>query len=102
MTNPQRQPLTRSEIKTALAKLPGWSFGKNKLTKQFQFKTFRDAMAFIVRLAFEAEALNHHPELMNVYNRVTIALNTHDADGKVTAMDVALAGQIEKAFQAKN
>ncbi len=101
MINPQRQPLTRKEIKTALAKLPGWSFSKNKLTKHFEFKNFRDALAFIVRLAFEAEALNHHPELTNVYNKVTLALNTHDAGGKVTVMDVALAGKIEKISHPK-
>ena len=49
-----------------------------------------------MRVAFEAEALNHHPEWTNVYNRVAIRLNTHDAGGKVTRKDVELAQRIQK------
>ena len=52
----------------------------------------------MVRAAFEAEAMNHHPEWTNVYNRVTVRLNTHDAGGKVTARDVELAERMEKVF----
>ena len=49
----------------------------------------------MVRAGFEAEAMNHHPEWTNVYNRVAIRLNTHDAGGKVTAKDVELAKRIQ-------
>ena len=49
----------------------------------------------MVRVSFEAEGMNHHPEWTNVYNRVSIRLNTHDAGGKVTAKDVALAQKIQ-------
>jgi 4a-hydroxytetrahydrobiopterin dehydratase len=49
----------------------------------------------MVRVGFEAEAMNHHPDWTNVYNRVAIRLNTHDAGGKVTAKDVTLAQKIE-------
>jgi len=52
-------------------------------------------MAFIVLIGFEAESANHHPELYNVYSTVRIALNTHDAGGKVTQKDVDLARAIE-------
>ena len=91
-------PLIAAEIQTALGGLPGWTFERDALAKNFQFKNFREAMAFMVRASFEAEAMNHHPEWTNVYNRVAIRLNTHDAGGKVTAKDVELAGRIEKAL----
>jgi len=94
-------PLTSAEIASALAGLPGWVFAGDALAKNFQFKTFPEAMAFMMRAAFEAEAMNHHPEWTNVYNRVSVRLNTHDAGGKVTAKDAELAGRIEKAFGGK-
>ena len=89
------QPLTRSEIDSALEELDGWVFESDQIKKSFSFDTFRDAVAFIVRLSFEAEELNHHPSLRNVYNRVDLALNTHDASGKVTEKDIALAKRID-------
>lgn len=91
-----REPLSREEIDRALQELDGWTFESDRLVKQITFGDFREAMGFIVRVAFEAEALDHHPDLHNVYNRVTLALNTHDAGGgKVTAFDVALAKKID-------
>ncbi|HWZ95044.1 MAG TPA: 4a-hydroxytetrahydrobiopterin dehydratase [Opitutaceae bacterium] len=92
------KPLSSAKIQAALADLPGWAFRRNALAKTFQCKTFREAMGFMVRAAFEAEAMNHHPEWTNVYNRVTVRLNTHDAGGKVTARDVELAERMEKVF----
>ena len=91
-----RQPLSKEEIAQALQELDGWTFENDRLVKQFMFGDFREAMGFIVRVAFEAEALDHHPDLHNVYNKVTLALNTHDAGGKVTAFDVALAQKIDR------
>ena len=79
-----------------MQELDGWIFENDRLVKQFMFGDFREAMGFIVRVAFEAEALDHHPDLHNVYNKVTLALNTHDAGGKVTAFDVALAQKIDR------
>jgi 4a-hydroxytetrahydrobiopterin dehydratase len=90
------KPLPLKKIKSALARLPGWTFERDALAKAYSFKDFRAAMAFMLHVGFEAEALNHHPEWTNVYNRVAVRLNTHDAGGKVTAKDVALAGRIEK------
>lgn len=89
-------PLTPEEITTARGTLPGWSFENNCLTKTFTFDTFREAMSFMLRVAFEAEGLNHHPDWSNVYNRVVVRLNTHDAGGKVTAKDVELAKRIQR------
>lgn len=88
-------PLTPDQIKQALADLPGWKHESDALVKQFKFGSFKEALGFIVRLGLEAEAINHHPDLHNVYNRVTLRLNTHDAGGKVTRKDVDLARAIE-------
>ena len=88
--------LTTDEITQACSKLAGWSFERDALTKTFKFGSFREALSFMVRVGFEAEELNHHPEWTNVYNKVVIRLNTHDAGDKVTAKDVELATRMEK------
>ena len=88
-------PLTHEEIEAALAGLPGWRHEEDKLKKTFRFQDFREAVSFIVRLAFDAEKHGHHPELSNVYHTVNIALTTHDAGNRVTDKDVALARAIE-------
>jgi 4a-hydroxytetrahydrobiopterin dehydratase len=89
------QPLTPAEITAALLALPGWTFAADSLAKEFKFGSFREAFSFMTRVGFEAEAMDHHPDWTNVYNRVVIRLNTHDAGGKVTAKDVALARKIQ-------
>ena len=92
-------PLTKAKIEAALADgagLPGWSYQREALVKSFKFKSFKEALGFMVRVGFEAEAMNHHPEWTNVYNRVDMKLNTHDAGGKVTVKDVALARRVQE------
>jgi len=96
MNKISRIPLTEQQVETQLHDLPGWAFDGHKLLKNFQFKNFREALAFIVRLGVEAESLDHHPEIKNVYNKVDLALNTHDAGGRVTELDLELARRIEK------
>ena len=88
------QPLDDDQIVAALEDLPDWQRAEDRLQRTFEFPDFRAAMAFMVRAGFEAEQRNHHPEWTNVYNRVQVSLNTHSADGKITAKDVDLA----KAF----
>jgi len=95
MSKISRLPLTEPEINAALAELPVWVSTGDKLVKKFQFKNFREALAFIVRIGLEAEGLDHHPEIKNVYNKVELGLNTHDAGGRITALDVELARRIE-------
>jgi 4a-hydroxytetrahydrobiopterin dehydratase len=92
---PSRDPLSDDAIADALDDLPGWTYEDDRLTKTYEFSDFREAISFVVRLSFYAEEMMHHPELENVYNTVSIALTTHDADGQVTEMDVELASQIE-------
>jgi 4a-hydroxytetrahydrobiopterin dehydratase len=88
-------PLSPSRLKAALRGLPGWTGRVNGLAKTFTFADFRTAFAFMTQVAFAADRMDHHPEWTNVYNRVTVRLNTHSAGGRVTALDVALARQIE-------
>lgn len=87
--------LGEQEIALALSSLPGWSCEDHQLGKTFRFATFREAVTFIVALSFEAEAMNHHPEIQNVYNRVGIRLTTHEEGDEVTEKDVKLAQKIE-------
>ena len=82
-------------IKPELAQLKDWKFDKNAIEKQFEFKNFTQALAFIVQVGFLAEKQNHHPELINVYNKVTLRLNTHTENG-VTSKDIDLAKAIDK------
>ncbi|MEM9782438.1 MAG: 4a-hydroxytetrahydrobiopterin dehydratase [Pseudomonadota bacterium] len=74
----------------------GWVLSEDgkAIQKQFKFKNFRAAMAWMMRAAFEAEAMDHHPEWFNVYNRVDVRLTTHDAGG-LSDKDVALAERME-------
>ncbi len=89
-------PLTTEEIDAALATLPGWALRDGALAKDFNFGSFREALSFMVRVGFEAEAMDHHPDWTNVYNRVAVRLNTHDAGGRVTAKDVELARRLQQ------
>ena len=88
--------LTESAIQDALAKLPGWAFADDTISKTYRFASFTEAIGFITEMAFACERANHHPDLTNVYSTVTMRLNTHDAGGKVTEKDIDLAGEIEK------
>jgi len=82
--------LSDAEVSQRVAALPGWSVKDGKLHKSLTFADFAQAFAFMTDVAREAEALNHHPEWFNVYNRVAIDLTTHDAGG-ITTLDFELA-----------
>lgn len=90
-----RTRLSEVQLGAALADLDGWTHVDDSLIKTFQFRSFREAISFLVRVSFEAERLNHHPEIANVYNRVKLTLRTHDAGNVVTQADVDLARAIE-------
>ncbi len=86
--------LSEGEIITRLATVPGWTLASGKLQKTFQFPSFVEAFGFMTQVALHAEALDHHPEWSNVYNRVVIALNTHDVGG-ISERDFQLAHKID-------
>ncbi len=89
------EQLTASEIEKKLKTLEGWEFNENALETTFEFQNFKEAFTLMTRIAFECEALNHHPDWTNVYNRLHIRLSTHDAGG-VTEKDFELARLIEE------
>jgi 4a-hydroxytetrahydrobiopterin dehydratase len=91
-----RTPLSRSEIENELVSLPGWVLECDALAKTYGFADFRTAMGFMVRVGFEAEELNHHPEWTNIYKTVAVRLSTHDAGGKVTELDCELARRMDR------
>ena len=82
----------RIGARAALARLPGWSAveGRDAVAKSFRFADFNAAFGWMTRVALKADAMDHHPEWSNVYNRVEVLLATHDAGG-VTELDVGLA-----------
>ncbi len=92
-------PLTSDQIKKELGNLDGWSHSDDKLHRDLKFDNFKEALSFMVRVGFEAEAQAHHPEWQNVYNSVSVSLSTHDAGGKVTSKDIELAKAIDKIYK---
>jgi 4a-hydroxytetrahydrobiopterin dehydratase len=73
-----------------------WKEENNALHRNFEFKDFSEAFAFMTRVALLAEKHDHHPEWKNVYNKVSIKLNTHSAGDIVTEKDRKLAAAIDK------
>ena len=87
--------LSQQDIQGRLAGLRGWSLKGDAVTREFTLASFPDAIAFVTRLAFDAEAADHHPDLHVNYKRVTVSWSTHD-EGGVTEKDFAGVAQSEK------
>jgi len=86
--------MTETEIAAALPKLPGWILKEGKLHREYKFPDFKHAMEFMHSAIEPIDNMDHHPEWFNVYNKVIVDLNTHDAGG-ITAMDFKLAELLE-------
>ena len=80
--------IPQQDVPKRLQKLPGWTLAGEAITRQFTFAGFPDAVAFIVRLGFAAEAVDHHPDLVVNYKRVTVTYSTH-SEGGLTDKDFA-------------
>jgi 4a-hydroxytetrahydrobiopterin dehydratase len=91
-----KQVKSDSELKGALAELPGWKQQGKALSKQFDLKGFKAAMAFAGTVGELADRNDHHPDILIQFGKVTLTLSSHDAGG-VTDRDVRLARQIEAA-----
>ncbi|MBB4291785.1 4a-hydroxytetrahydrobiopterin dehydratase [Rhizobium leguminosarum] len=92
------EKLERTAVEAELAGLAGWALNDaaSAISKTFKFSNFIEAFGFMAQAALAAEKLNHHPEWFNVYSRVDVTLNTHDAGG-LTELDFKLAKAMEKA-----
>ena len=92
-----RKLLSAEEISQRLATNPAWDTNGKILTRDFEFKDFKEAFSFLAKVALIAESLNHHPEIWNVYNKVTLKLSTHDtqpAGGGLTEFDFEFLQQL--------
>ncbi len=89
------QKLSPDALQTALKELPAWSIQNEKLHREYRFPDFAHAFGFMATAAVEIEKRNHHPEWLNVYNRVTVDLTTHDSNG-ITQKDLDLARLLEQ------
>ena len=90
------EQLTEREILQRIPELDDWRLKDGKLEKEFVFRDFIEAFGFMAQVALQAEKQNHHPEWSNVYNRVRIALTTHDLGG-ISERDFQLAAAIDAA-----
>jgi 4a-hydroxytetrahydrobiopterin dehydratase len=91
------EKLTADARKAALGRLKLWSevSGRDAIARKFKFKNFREAFAFMTKVADVAEQMNHHPEWTNIYQTVEVTLSTHDAGG-LTKLDVDMAEAMDK------
>jgi 4a-hydroxytetrahydrobiopterin dehydratase len=89
--------LTDAEIQALLSKLPGWKIVHGKLHQEYTCKDFVAAFGNMTRVALVAEAMNHHPEWFNVWNKVMIDLTTHSVKG-ISDYDFVLAEKIDEIF----
>ena len=85
--------LKEAEVREALKALPDWKPAGNAIRRDYQFKDFLAAMAFVNKVAESAEAANHHPDIDIRYNKVTLLLTSHDSGG-VTPRDLKMAKEI--------
>ena len=92
------QPLSDAERTVELASLSAWDLSADRcaISREFQFKDFAEAFTFMTEVAGIAEEMDHHPEWSNVYNRVSITLTTHDANG-LSERDIRMAKAIDSA-----
>ena len=86
--------LDQDAIQEELNHLEGWELVDDKLHKEYSFDDFVSAFGFLAKVALHAERANHHPEITNVYNSVTIDLTTHDVGG-ISDRDVQMARTID-------
>ena len=95
MSDPRNTSLSESELTEAQRELRSWRYDKSRraLYRRIEMADFPQAIAFMVRVAFEAEKNDHHPEWSNVYNRVDVWLTTHSVQG-VSDRDLAMARHI--------
>lgn len=87
------------DVNAEFSQLSGWVLNTISIEKEFTFKDFKQAFSFMLKVAFEAEALNHHPDWSNVYNKVHIKLTTHDT-GRLSPLDFKLAKAIDGFYSA--
>jgi 4a-hydroxytetrahydrobiopterin dehydratase len=87
--------LPEKEVKTRLKAHPAWTHKSGKLHREFKFAGFSEAFGFMARAALFAEKIDHHPAWTNIWNKVSVTLDTHDAGG-ITDLDFRLAAEMDR------
>ena len=90
----RRTLLTEAQIAAKLPEVPSWTRKAKSIERTWAFEDFPEALAFINRVGELAEAMNHHPDIFNSWNKVRLRLTTHDRGG-LTALDFELAAKID-------
>ena len=101
--------LTQEEIEAGLKDLPGWEFkddpstelGAGKIFKEFKFEDFKDSLNFISEMLEIFEENDHHPDVHIMYSKVLFELQRFDIGGKVTDLDLFIAGEIERHYNLR-
>ncbi len=93
--------LSPTALKAALVTLPDWKGTSKAIKRQYTFPTFPDAISFVTRLAFDAEAADHHPDLLISHRKVTVTWSTHSAGG-VTKKDITGAKASDAAARVSS
>ena len=88
--------LAENEIIEGLSKLEGWGQEGSQIVRQFKFKNFVESMGFVTKVAILAERVDHHPDILIEYSKVTITLSTH-SEGGLTEKDLSLANEIQES-----
>jgi 4a-hydroxytetrahydrobiopterin dehydratase len=95
---PRSGRLGQEQVTAGLGRVEGWTEQGGALHREFEFRSFADAFAFMTRVAFAAESMDHHPDWSNSYNRVVVRLSSHDAGG-ISDRDFRLAEAIDAAWR---
>ena len=95
MENPVTTKFSNDQIQDAMERVPQWSELNSEIQRTYQFDDFKQAMAFVNRVAQLAEQRQHHPDILIRYNKITLTLSTHDAGG-ITDKDFQLASEIDQ------
>jgi 4a-hydroxytetrahydrobiopterin dehydratase len=99
--HPAGMKLASEKIREKIEGLDGWGVDGDSIRKQYVFDGFASAVAFVVRVAFDAEAADHHPDvLISNYKKVTLTFSTHSAGG-LTEKDFAGAEAADRVFAGK-
>lgn len=101
MDNSDLEPLSDADIEERVGKLSRWTFKDNKISKEFTFPAFADAIAFVDLLAPFCDKVDHHPDIHIFYNKILFELQTFDSGEKVTGRDFVVAEEIERLSVTK-
>lgn len=96
------QTLNPDEIQKRLKEFPGWKFANEKISKEFKFPSFREALDLVNELQPFCDRIDHHPDIHIYYKKIIFDLQRFSVGGKVTERDFTIAKEIERLYAAKN